>query len=77
MTKNPLNYIIIVFVNLLFSTQVVNFNNNQTKLDLLESNDVFIEFNFELGDILIDEDIIKAIDILDDPFVYREVFIHQ
>ena len=25
----------------------------------------------------IDEDIIKAIDILDDPFVYREVFIHH
>ena len=25
----------------------------------------------------IDEDIIKAMDILDDPFVYREVFIHH
>ena len=45
MTKNLLNYIIIVFINLLLSTQVVNFSNNQTKLDLIESNGAFIEFN--------------------------------
>ena len=49
MYKNSFNYIIIVFINLLFSTQVVNFNNNQTKLELMETNDTFVEFSFELG----------------------------
>ena len=49
MYKNLFNYVIIVFLNLLFSTQVVNFNNNQTKLDFIESNDAFIEFTFELA----------------------------
>ena len=65
MYKNLFNYVIIVFLNLLFSTQVVNFNANQTKLDLMESNDVFIEFNFELGDILIDENVMNNSDYIE------------
>ena len=55
MKKNLFNYITIVFINLLFSAQIINFDNTETALYLVNKDNNSIEFDFQLGDILINE----------------------